>query len=203
MRRPPQSPRHLETRVVLDYLDDRLDAADRRRVEDHLAGPCARCRDLLHELSRLIETMRTDRIEEVPEALTARALEAFEAQPAPARILSGTWRNATLVFDSLREPLPAMLRRTLGDARWLRFMLGGHELELEADPETGDGWTLRGRFDAPDAALYRIEIEAAGEQPHTWLDAEGRFAIEGVPGGAIRIAVLGPEEHYRLPDLVL
>ncbi len=203
MKRPPSSRRHLDTRALLDYLEHRLDAAGRQRVEDHLAGPCERCRELLHGVGRLVDSMRADPAAAVPDAIRARALEVFAGRTAAPEVAGRAWQLASLVFDSLRDPLPALVRRTVGEARWLRFALGGYALEMEVEPEAGAAWTLRGRLAIPEPALYRIEVGAAGERLHAWPDAEGRFAIERVPAGEIEIAVSGPEERFRLPRLAL
>lgn len=201
MKRAAIPRRHLDTRTLLDYLDGRLDASDRRRVEDHLGGSCTPCRERLLEIGRLVRTMRADRSSPIPDSVRARALRVFgdlpEVAPAPLR----PWRSASLVFDSAVAPLPAMVRRSTGEARWLRYALGEHTLEIEAEPETTGIWTLRGRLDLPEPALHHIEIEAQGERLSTWPDAGGRFALEHVPAGPWAITVRGPEERFRLPTL--
>lgn len=202
MRRPPIARRHLDTRLLLDYLDGLLDARSRRNVEDHLGGPCASCRERLREVAALVQTMREDRSMEPPESVRARALEALSTRPSLPTSVASAWRVAALLFDSWTDPLPASTRRSIGGARWLRFGLGDQSsLELEAEPDVDDTWTLRGRLDLPEPSLHRIEIEARGERLSTWPDTTGRFLIERVPGGPWSIDVRGPDQRYRLPDL--
>ncbi len=203
MRRPYFPRRHLDIRTALDYLDDHTGAADRARVEDHLAGPCERCRELMHDAARLVELMRGDRVAEVSKEAHARALEVFGARPMAPEPSGLQWRPGSLVFDSLRDPLSALARRAVGEARWLRFVLDGHVLELEADPEARGAWTLRGRLAVLDPALHRIEVEVAGESLGVWPDAEGRFVVERVPAGEIQMVVKGPGQRYRLPRFAL
>ena len=195
--------RHLSLQNLLDYLDERTDPALRRRVEDHLSTSCQRCRKLLLEAGRMVEFMRADRALEVPGELRERALRQFapatETRPGGATV----WQLASLVFDSLRDPIPAAVRRAVGDSRWVRFALDGHTLEMEAEPEPGETWTLRGRIELPDAALYRVEVEVASEALGTWPDAEGRFALERVPAGEIALRLRGPVQGFRLPPLTL
>jgi len=202
MKRPPTGRQHLDTRILLDYLELRLGAASKAKVEDHLAGSCSRCRELLHEVGRLVDAMRGDRTPPVPEALHTRAIEVFGVREIPVSS-PGVWNAARLLFDSLTQPLPAPVRRTVGEARWLRFALGPHVLEIEAEPETGDAMTLRGRLESSDPALYRIEVVAAGESMTAWPDSGGRFAIERVPGGQMELTVQGPTQRWRLPPLDL
>jgi len=195
--------RHLDTRILLDYLEDRLDATARGKVEDHLAGSCSRCRELLHEVGRLVDLLRTDRTPPVPFAVRRRALEVFgvrvDSLPAAAR----AWHVARLLFDSRVDPIPAAVRHAVGEARWLRFALDSHVLELEAEPETGEAVTMRGRLAAPDPALFRIEVVSGGESLTAWPDAHGRFAIERVPAGEANVMVQGPDQSWRLPSVDL
>lgn len=201
MRRPPIARRHLDTRVLLDYLDGRLDERGRRRVEDHLGGPCAPCLERLREVARLQQTMREDRSVSPPANVRARALEALTTRPSLPTSGVQPWRVASVLFDSFTDPVPAVTRRAMGEGRWLKFALGEHTIEIEAEPETDDSWTLRGHLDLPEPALHHIEIEARGERLSTWPDASGRFAIERVPAGPWSIEVRGPDERYRLPLL--
>jgi hypothetical protein len=203
MKRPPAERRHLDTRTILDYLEGRLAARDQTRVETHLAGTCSRCRERFHEAARLLDTMRADRATAVPESMRSRALRLFEGRRVPVSPVSSTWRLARLVFDSLVEPLPAPVRRAVGEARWLRFDLDEERLEVEVEPESAEAVTIRGRLTAAEPALYRIEVESAGESLAVWPDADGGFALERVPRGAATVVLHGPGERWRLPGVEL
>jgi hypothetical protein len=201
VRRPPIARRHLDTRILLDYLEELLDAPSRRRVEDHLGGSCASCRDRLREVAALVQTIREDRSVAPPVSVRERALAVLRTRPSLPTSVAAGWRLAALLFDSWTDPLPAATRRAIGGARWLKFGLGDYTLEIEAEPEIDDAWTLRGRLDLPDPSLHRIELEARGERLTTWPDTSGRFVIERVPPGPWSIEVLSPDQRYRLPDL--
>jgi hypothetical protein len=203
MRARPSARHHLDAGQVLDYIENRLGAKQQARVEDHLAGPCTRCRDLVHEVGRLLESMRSDRVPPVPEAVRARALEAFGTRVSEPSRAGLAWTLARTVFDSIADPMPAPVRRSLGKARWMRFELGDHLLEMEAEPEAGEAWTLRGRLGIPEPALHRIDAEAAGERHSAWPDTEGHFVLERVPAGAVEIRITGPDARHRLPPLSL
>jgi hypothetical protein len=195
----PSARRHLDTRTALDYLEGRLGEAELRRVEEHLGGPCAACRARLIEVERLFEAMRTDRLPDVPEALSRRAIEAFSpaAIPPPENVL---WQLARLVFDSLATPLPATARRAVGEARRLRFELGPMVLDVETELESSTTHAIRGHLIGPDPALYRIEAQVGAETLAAWVDATGSFAFDAVPSGAVELRVIGPEGQFRLPE---
>jgi hypothetical protein len=194
---------HLDTESVLDYLDGRANAAQRRAVEDHLALPCSQCRDLVRELGLLVERMRLDRTPDVPEALQARALAVYQPRERPAAIGRAVTTLARLLFDSWSHPGPAMARRATGEVRRLRFALGRHALELEAEPGSVDSHLLRGRLEVTEPALHRVEIAVGAERLGAWPDTDGWFVFDHVPGGSVRITVAGPSGRYRLPPLKL
>src|SRR5262249_58069006 len=102
---PTRSRRHVSTRDVLDYLDDRADARTRTRIEEHLGGACARCRELLRDVSAVRQTMRDDRTPEVSESLRERALSVFVPPMQVARPRRTVLSVARLLFDSRTTPL--------------------------------------------------------------------------------------------------
>jgi anti-sigma factor RsiW len=203
MKRPPVGRQHLDVRAILDYLEDRLDASARRNVEDHLAGSCSRCRELLHEVGRLTGAMLADRTPPVPAAMRERSLEVFGVRaehPTSPRLV---WQVARLLFDSRVSPIPHAARRAMGEARWLRFALDDHVLELETEPESGGSMTIRGCLASPDPALFRIEVAAGDESSIAWPDSAGRFSLERVPVGEASVTVQGPGQRWRLPAIDL
>jgi len=194
---------HLDTQKLLDYLDGQADTTSRREVEEHLGLPCPACRDLLHEFGALLERMRLDRIDEVPEELRARALAVFAPREAPTLPQRVAEMLARILFDSLSQPIPEAARRAVGEVRRLRLGLGEHSLELEFETESAETRSVRGRLDAPDPQLHRVELLIAAERLSGWADASGVFTFERVPRGPARITVVGPAGHYRLPPLEL
>lgn len=196
-RRP--AGRHLDTQAVLDFLEDRLEAAARARVEEHLATPCEKCREAVRTTGELLERMRLDRTPDVPEHLHHLALDAFAAVPRAERAPGVLERLAKLVFDSAATPAPAVSRRAVGASRLLRFAAGENTLELEIEAETSSEFTVRGRLAADDPALWRLDLEVGAEQRTAWFDADGAFALERVPAGRARLTLTGPSGSHRFP----
>ncbi len=211
MKSRPPTDRHLDVRAVLDYLDGRLAEPGRREVEEHLARPCAACRECVRELGALLHLMRHDRVPLVPEVLRERALAAFAPTVRPSRVAPLLEQLARLVFDSMAAPLPAhggavrrsRLRHAVGEARRLGFALGEGRLELECEAEAAGLVSLRGRLLVEDAPLHRIEVAVGTESRAVWPDAEGAFAIEDLPTGEVRLAIAGPDALFRLPPIVI
>ena len=203
MKSRPPADRHVQPRTALDYLDRTLDERGRQEVEAHLALPCAACRERMRELGSLLQRMRDDRVPDVPESIHARALAVFAptAPPSPARALAEAL--ARLVFDSWTDPLPAAVRRAVGEARRVRFALEGGTLELECEPESPGLVTLRGRLAIEDAALHRVRLAVGAEARVALPDADGAFALDRVPAGEAQLTIEGPVIRHRIPPLTL
>lgn len=197
-RRAPH--RHVDTKLALDYLDGRLDAAARERVEAHLGEPCAACRERVRSLGALVGVMRSDRTPEVPAFLRERALSVFA--PAAAEPAAGVMeRLARLLFDSLATPMAAAPRRSVGEARRLRWALGAGTLEAEIEPEGATTRTLRGHFDDDDAVLSTIEARVGDERRTAAFGADGSFVLAGLPAGELRLTVETPAGRWQLPAI--
>ncbi|HTR98022.1 MAG TPA: hypothetical protein VMH61_08975 [Candidatus Acidoferrales bacterium] len=193
--------RHLDLRLVLDYVDQRLDAAGRAAVEEHLGRPCPACRERVRVAGELVQLMRSDRAGEVPAWLHERALGVFA--PVADASASPRWTEvlAELVFDSLAAPLPAAARRSVGEARRLRYRIGAHAVELELEPEDRGTLGLRGRLHAPDSALWTLRLACGEERFERRPDAVGAFAFGGVPRGRLDLVLEAPDARFRLPPI--
>ena len=192
--------RHLDTRAALDFLEYRLEAGERRRVEEHLGRPCDTCRERLRELGELLTTMRDDRAGEVPRFLHERAIGVFApaGTPSPARRLVDA--IAELLFDSQVAPLTTAARRAVGGARRLRFSLGAHSVELEVERE-GSQLKVSGQLHTADAQLWSVEGEAGGERRSVHPDAAGKFGLDGLPWESLTLRLRGEAEVFRLPTI--
>ncbi len=195
---PDRAP-HLSSETILDLLEDRLTDARRRKAEEHLGLPCARCRERLREMGALLGRLRAGDLEAVPESLSRAALELFPGatpEPKPGALEVLKW---ALTFDSSAHPLAASTRRAVGEARRLRFETGDARLELEIEAESAEQCVLRGRIDVPSPELHRVVAEIRGERFETWADAGGHFVLEGVPRDELKMRVLGPERRIETP----
>lgn len=201
MKRSSRSDRHLDVEAALDYLEMRLEPAARLAADEHLGRPCSACRERVRALGELLETMRLDRTAEVPESLRASVLALFTPSRPAGRVREAVEALADLVFDSWSLALPGAARRSVGEARRLRFALHDSALELEVERESGSTITLRGRLGAPDSSLYDIEVRVRDERRVARPDARGAFSLEGVPVGVLDVTLTGPAGQFRLPPI--
>ena len=193
--------RHLDTRVALDFLEQRLDEPARRRVEEHLGRPCSACRERVRALGAILATMREDRVGEVPRALRERAIGLFAPAERPSLVQTLVDAVAVLLFDSASQPLTATARRSVGEARRLRFRLGTHSLDLEIEREGLSTVSVRGRFVAPEAHLWTIVAEVGQERRIVHPDVTGSFVVDGLPRASITLLVRDGDERFRLPAI--
>lgn len=193
--------RHLDTSVALDFLEQRLNATDRRHVEEHLGHPCTTCRERVRSLGEVIATMRDDRTGEVPSFLHDRAVALFVPAAARSVVRGIVDAIAELLFDSASQPLTAAARRSVGEARRLRFKLGTHSIDLEVEREGLSTISIRGRFVALDAHLWDIVVEAGSERRIVHPDASGSFVIDGLPLAPVTLQLRNADERFRLPTI--
>ncbi|MEK7314748.1 MAG: hypothetical protein AAB011_01080, partial [Candidatus Eisenbacteria bacterium] len=106
MIRGTRSTKHLDTRGILDFLEDRLDAKSRRAAEEHLGSACAKCRRLLHEVGLMVHRMQLDRSAEVPEEWRNRALGLFQPVQKPQERSTLRFLVARLLLDSAAPGTP-------------------------------------------------------------------------------------------------
>jgi hypothetical protein len=201
MTRNRSRERHLDLATILGYLENTLDSKARGAADDHLGRPCAACLEQLRAVGALLETMRRDSAGEVPAWLHERALAAFEGAERPSRAARIAEALARLVFDSARTPLPALARRSVGEARRLRFELGDASLDLELEAENASTRSLGGRLSCDEPALWTLHVRAGGETREVRPDAGGAFAAGGLPAGPLELRVEGPANLWRLPEI--
>ena len=201
MKQTKSHDRHLDTSAALDFLEQRLNAPDRARVEEHLGRPCAACRERVRSLGEILATMRSDRFGEVPRALHQRAVAVFVPTEKPSLVRGLVDAVAELLFDSSTQPLTAAARRSVGEARRLRFKLGTHSLDLELEREGVSTLSLRGRLIATDAQLWSVIVEAGPERRVVHPDATGSFVLDNLPLAPLAIQLRDADERFRLPTI--
>src|SRR5262249_14529268 len=99
------------------------------------------------------------------------------------------------------EPLTVAARRSVGEARRLRFRLGTHTLELEVEREGASMVSVRGRLTAAEAHLWSIIVEAGSERRVVHPDAAGGFVFDGLPLAPLTLQLRDTDERFRLPTL--
>jgi hypothetical protein len=117
-------------------------------------------------------------IDPIPPAALAAALDAYDWRDLDLRL-------AELTFETEADQL---LTHTRGSApRLLTFAVDDVTIDLEVAIEGGEVRVL-GQLDPPQAAEIRAEWDGGGALVES--DAAGRFQIDDLPAGRLRIVVV-------------
>ncbi len=118
----------------------------------------------------------------IPSHVVELARAAFDWRTLDAEL-------AELVLDSAEPELAAaagVLVRSAGQARLLTFETSDLTIEVEVEEE-GAERRLRGQLLPPQAA--EMVVQHAGGDLIADADADGRFTVEGVAAGPVRLRV--------------
>jgi anti-sigma factor RsiW len=189
---------------LVDLVEGRLAASERRTVEAHVAA-CARCAERVARLERVTGLMRTDASVDAPRRLVADAVALFRARGAgPARAPSLVERIvATLTFDSSRLA-PAFGVRSSAptpDSRQLIFSAGPRDIDLRL-ARVGDAWAISGQV-LGECAGGRVRVEGASREASVELNDLCEFALPSLPAGSYRLVLQLPEAEVELPEIDL
>jgi hypothetical protein len=100
--------RHYETEKWADFARGVLDDKARADMEAHLAAGCARCRRKAELLGELMAVSQSDVEFEPPASVLRMANAIYQRPERPAERLVRVL--ARIVYDSLKDPLPAGVR---------------------------------------------------------------------------------------------
>jgi hypothetical protein len=128
----------------------------------------------------------------VQDPVPAEAVQAAKA--------SFTWRTvdaelAALTYDSADDQRPLELVRGAGPSRLLTFEAEGLTIEAEV---AAVGSTRRLVCQLVPPQVAEVEVQAADATVRTTADQLGRFTVEGVPPGPVRLRCI-PAAPPRRP----
>jgi hypothetical protein len=205
---------HVADEVLLDYAEEKVDAATAARVRAHLQAPCAACRAGLDAWQRVLAAMAADRAAGPPAWVVARAFDLFERrEPAPS-----VWERMTaaLTFDSRLQPALAGARDAGSGSFQLAFTAGELSVDLLCEPGPGS-WRITGQALAPAAPElgWRVRVvpagyatpapspAAAGAPVETETGALGEFDLAGLPPGRYQLTLRESQREVVLPEIEL
>jgi hypothetical protein len=129
--------KHLSATDAADFVRGVGSAAVRRQIERHLASGCARCARAVALYRTIASTAGQETQWEPPSSVLDRASEIFSI---PARQQVGPLVRRLLprlIFDSIRQPLPAGVRASNSVTRHVLYRAGDFFIDLRIDREHG------------------------------------------------------------------
>jgi hypothetical protein len=160
--------KHLTAADAADFVRGVATAALRRRIERHLASGCARCARAVALYRTIASTARQEPQWDPPAGVLARASEIFsiperrQVAPLRRRLLP------RLIFDSLRQPLPAGVRASNSVTRHVLYRAGDFFIDLRIDREHG----------APRVSIVGQVAPREAPQPNTPLEPVSVLLID-------------------------
>jgi hypothetical protein len=127
--------KHPTATDAADFVRGVSAPAVRRRIERHLVTGCARCTRAVTLYRKIASTARDEAQWDPSVDVVARATDIFAI---PRRVEPLTHRvKPRLIFDSLRQPLPAGVRATNSVTRHVLYRADDFFIDLRIDREHG------------------------------------------------------------------
>ena len=191
---------HFDITNWTDFARGCVAGADRAPMQAHLDGGCRRCRATVDLLQRVVAAVRADGLSEPPPDIV-RCAKAISALQRPRA--SGGWSVARLIYDSLREPLPAGMRADVRAWRHAVFEAGGLFIDLRVEREQAQMrlvGQLTHRDDpnrfptaSPVLLLARRDVVA-----HAVSNQFGEFQMDYPPTRDLRLCIALPDPAPRV-----
>lgn len=194
---------HISFAKMVDLAEHRLPESERAASLSHIAQ-CSQCATESAQLAKTLELIRTDKSEDAPPYLIARAVSLF-GEPAVSTTPTFVERIvATLIFDSWTNS-PAFGVRSSGQAkeRQLLFNTGESDLDLRVK-HAGEEWIVSGQVLGSEcSAGGYIELEGECGTAQTELNDLCEFTLSPVPAGSYRLRLRLTGIEVEVPQLEL
>ena len=181
-----------ETDKILDLVEDRIRATERKKMEAHVAE-CSKCAQIKAWATRTLRLMRSDSLRDAPENVIQKAVKSFSVQPA-----TDTWVPAKLEFDSWMVPAMQGIRASnRGPRQWV-YQTKHYKIILMLQQQQEEK-SLIGQIVPlqPGTETRGCLVEVATKsQPlsRKVTNANGEFLIPAVKGKQLQIKIHGDAE---------
>src|SRR5712691_4363736 len=191
--------RHFAEEALVDFARQQGGEEQTARMERHLDAGCERCAQTLRLWKAVLGLAGQEASYRPPEAVVGQVQRQF-ALHRPKGFLERVARNASMVFDSFRQPLPAGVRAAGASPRQLAYKAGRYLIMLRVQPRAGsDRLSVVGQVldeanptkalqDAPVLVLRGKETV-----DRTLTNHLGEFQLEQDPSESLRLCVGAPE----------
>jgi hypothetical protein len=196
---------------LIEYLDNQLNASETARLVAHLSEGCRQCAETRDWYERVRVVAATDESTEPPSWVFKRAVKIFENRKTrPSLIERIGERVASLVFDSLAQPVVAGVRSTETTNRQLLYRAGNFNIDLQVAPAEDLRADLIGQILKEDEVAFesvsglRLEVVRRGEPVFsTVTDDMGEFKISGIDYGVYDLRIELEDGSITVPGLPL
>ncbi len=188
---------HIDQGVLIDFIENRADAATAGLVAAHLEAGCRECSERLAFWNRTVAALEVGRTISPPEEVLQNAFSLFDQLPHRKSV----WERITaaLVLDSRNSLAPAGARSPSGAASFhLLYEAADTSIYLHCEPEAV-GWQLDGQVlpgSAPQTGWAVVVTGTAGTAGAD-TDESGEFRLRGVAPGTYKMVLTNPTNPGR------
>jgi len=181
---------HLNSEVVLDLLDGRIDSSQMPDLNAHIEQ-CSSCGRQLDEWRTIHSMLGRPHLASAPAQLLRLADSIFEPTPSPVR--EGIRKVvAALVFDSFRQPAFAGVRGAAG-ARQVVLRAEDFDVHVKISGDPGQQQLIGQIFPRNESRFVdnaQLQLLKDGERVGlTVVDQFGGFQFEEVPQGTLSLQI--------------
>jgi len=196
---------HFDITQWTDFARGVTAVADRGVMEAHVVSGCARCRETLSLVKRVVESARIDNASDPPEHVV-RCAKALSALMSPTRSDVSTL-IARLVYDSFGALAPVGMRAEDRVSRHGLYEAGDFCVDVRLEQEMGSALaTLVGQISNrvdPDSSLIEAPVLLMARKDiiaHTVYNRFGEFQMEYPPAPdlRLRLALVPPGKRLEL-----
>jgi hypothetical protein len=196
---------HFDITQWTDFARGVTSDADRGVMDAHVVSGCARCRETLSLVTRVVESARIDNAFDPPDSVV-RCAKALSALLSPTRSKLSTL-VAHLVYDSLGTLAPVGLRSGDRVSRHGLYEAGDFCVDVRLEQERGSALaTLVGQISNrvdPDSSLVEAPVLLMARKDivaHTVYNRFGEFQMEYPPASdlRLRVALVPPGKRLEL-----
>jgi len=194
---------HIPFRTLAEMAEGGLAGEGRAAAQHHIAD-CSRCASQLERLTKTVDLMRTDRAEDAPPRVIARAVNLFRLRP-PAEPQPSLVRRvlAALSFDSLQLAPTYGVRSGGLAARQLLYNAGENDLDLRLTSKD-ESWVVSGQvLGGGCSGGGEALLQGSSGQAIATLNELCEFALPPVPSGSYTLRVRFNDVEVEVPRLEL
>lgn len=195
---------------LVDFLDNRLDEAERTPVATHLATGCAPCTEASGWYERIRAVVATDDSVAPPSWVIKRAVRIFDTPRRTNPRLSERIGQAiaSLVFDSFARPALVGVRSTETANRQLLYRAGDYSVDLQLAPSEQSHIDLIGQVlkegEPSFESVSGLKLDLTRGDIVVFsavTDEMGEFKVGGIEQGVYDLRVQLPQGSITVPDL--
>jgi len=200
--------KHISEEAWSDSVRGVGSASAKREIADHLASGCPDCvaaRDIWAKVFLIAGNESSLTPPDYAVRMAKLALPAGASTPSP-------WSLATLVFDSLSQPLTAGIRSGATDTRQMMFEAEGTMVDFVLDTGRESGTVSligqvvdrNGTKVAPRRVAVILWTESGQPMAETSANEFGEFQLEFAPQDRLRVSVeIAGHKSIRIPPINL